>query len=394
MKVAGWGVVMGLASMACGTSSSGDTSAAAQGGEGAESGGGTSSVAGSSSTAGSQALAGTAPLDAAGAGGEGGTGAPPLGEVVVEFSCDKWRSSYYDEDTVYYTCQEPKGGDYTDDQVFVLRALANGSTEPVTLATSAQPLDLLAYDETAYYVREWGEFDDVGNTWYGRIRRLLKGTTELTPFVPSPPNRAPNLLLQTDALMLIGQSSDTNTVFSSISAFSKADGKETILSLSLSGTPRAAWLEGTTAKWVMTATKTVPMVYAAALPDGMPNALGGLPELCEHFERYGEGLVAFCRGDGKIDLVQVGLDGSTKALIKGAVTSVYNDLFARDRVYWTTGASGGPETLHAIDDQGVTAELALPSSQRLATLTEHYVYTIARPATQVIVRRFPLSDVK
>jgi hypothetical protein len=144
-----------------------------------------------------------------------------------------------------------------------------------------------------------------------------------------------------------------------------------------------------------TASKAGPTLYSAPLLGGEVTKGKQLPDLCQEFERAGDGLMAYCRqpGEEAYDLARMSLDGEVEVLVPAATTSAYTDKFARDRIYWPGGDTTTP-TLEAIGDDGVRAKREFSSNWHLKTLTEHYAYSVRSEGKTKLVERVPLTEVK
>lgn len=359
------------------------------------------SGAGGSETAGTNALpenrsgapsggANSLPAD----GGAAGAPEPPAlpGELVTELCEDYWYLTVLDDENVFYSCFESMTVDYTLTEQFTLRKVVPGG-EPELIATSTQPLLLLAMDDVAYYVRESGDFDATGNTWDGNIRRLAIGTTELKPFVDAVNvNWAPSILQQTDEVMIVAQHSEGsgNNTFATVEVHAKPGGEGKLIADRLPGFAAEAWLEGGSVGWVQRGPDG-PFVYRAALTGAELATKGeALPNLCAGFVRDGDGFFAVC-GDTN-DFVRIDAVGAITKLAEG-VAGV-SDLVKSDRIYWSDYELNKGYSLFALNDAGHLASLTLPASLSAHTLTEEFVYMEASRADGSSIRRLALSEIE
>lgn len=326
-------------------------------------------------------------------GGAGGAGEPPvLGELYTTIDCDVLR--YVDvvaDDRLFFTCIEPVGGEFSSKTEFVLRSSTMGA-EPTVVARSAQPLEGVTSDEAADYAYEFGDFDATGNTWRGNIRRIVKGSSTLTPFVNySDPNNRPYLVLQTESALVIGQGYVSgNKNRTSLVAYSPADGKQVSLGPTMDGYPAAQWVEGGNMVWVNEVPGDTGGLYSVPLTGGTPTKLADVPDLCLVFVYNAEkGLAALCGKGAPYDIVHMSLMGETTPWAKGVTAGVYDYFGFSDRLYWGNSDAG----ITAMGDAAETASVQLPAKASILTLTDHYLFFQQKQASGVAIRRLALADI-
>lgn len=326
------------------------------------------------------------------AGGEGGANAAsdvPI-EAIGGLDCE-FAMIEVDDSKVYYGCRHP-ANEYSTQEAYTLHSLGIDDALSTLLATSEHPLRWLASDGDWHYVREY--FDD--ELQGGHIRRLQEGSNELLSFIDQGGDGPPDILLQTDDVVVVAQGffDAGNGSATTIEVYDKFDGtKKVELATHMDGAVRLAWLSEDKVFWIAQPLRTPPTVYAAKLSGSSPTKIGELPELCDGFVHLDEDtLVAFCGPEH--DLVRLNLQGETTLLVSAAATNQTGGLYVRDRVYWTVGGytASLASSLHVLESSGQEASVDLLG--HLSHLTTSHAYLTSSEGGLVQITRFALQHVK